>query len=98
MVFCRKRQEEFENTCSSPKTEQHLDHLLPSVESGDLEGREALAVPRGEGAVARGELFLDFKVFEGERVSFFLPFSLLPVFLFSAKVKKKKQKNSSPAS
>ena len=42
---------------SSPKPDKHLCHLLPAVEPGDLKGREALAVPRGEGTVARGELF-----------------------------------------
>ena len=53
---------------SSPKPEQHLDHLVPAVEPRDLEGRETFAVPRGEGAVASGELVLFFlKVFfEGE--------------------------------
>lgn len=68
---------------SSLKPEEHLRDLLPAVEPRDLEGREALAVPRGEGAVARGELVFFVDVF-------FLSFESEFSSSFSAKKKKKK--------
>jgi len=38
------------------KPEQHLYYLVLPAGPGDVQRREPLAVPRGEGAIARGEL------------------------------------------
>ena len=79
---------------SSPEPEQHIRHLVPPVEPGDLEGSEALAVPRGEGAVARGELFFCYFFFKFRSESFFFlsSSSFSASFLRTKKTSKTKKK------